>query len=82
MDKKTLCKRKSDGAFFEPSYPDDYNSGKAMADCMLGNARFYFREVVWKPCPLWKFWHKGIWERTGVIWQPDTGEFDVLSEPK
>jgi hypothetical protein len=65
--------RKIDRACFEPSYSDDYNEGKAIADIMLGNTRFYFRRVI----PV-KFLWMIRWVRTGDIWQPKSGEFEVM----
>ena len=72
-----LCRRKADGAMFRASFPDDYDAGKALADCFSGVTKFYFRGVIWKPRRWWQF--KGHWLDTGEIWEPESGEFEVLS---
>ena len=72
----TLCKRKADGAMFRPSFPDDYDAGKAMADMFTGKSSFYFRGIKWEPRRWWQF--RGRWIDTGEIWQPESGEFDVV----
>lgn len=71
-----LCRRKTDGAMFRPSYPDDYTGEKSMADAFTGRATFYFRSVRWQPRRWWQL--HGQWIDTGEIWQPQSGEFDVL----
>jgi hypothetical protein len=69
--------RKSDGAFFEASYPDDF--GEMISDMVAdrdGTGGFYFREVKLQP---WRWWLPVLaWKRTGVIWKPKSGEFSVL----
>lgn|SRR5690348_10028734 len=70
--------RKSDGAIFEPSHPDDYTLGDAYGDClvsgMTGKYVFYFRRVE-RVKLLFRF----SWIRTGEIWQPKDGsEFHVI----
>lgn len=71
-----LCKRKTDGAMFRPSYPDNYDSGQAVADALAGTTKFYFREVRWVAPRWWQL--RGKWVDTGVIWTPSSGEFDVI----
>lgn len=66
-----ICRRKSDGRFYEPSHPDD-----AVID--LFNYSWYFREVELMPRRWWQL--RPRWKRTGEIWEPDSGEFDVLEE--
>jgi hypothetical protein len=74
-----LCRRKTDGAIFRPSHPDDYCHGQAMADAILGNLRFYFRGVRWQPRRWWQI--RGRWIDTGEIWESESGEFDVIRQP-
>ncbi len=71
-----LCKRKSDGAMFRPSYPDGYDGAQAMADTLIGRTTFYFRGVRWQSRKWWQL--SGCWVDTGEIWQPKSGEFDVV----
>lgn len=74
-----LCIRKSDDTLWEPSYPDHRNDGHALALLFSGDVmKWYFRAVEWEPSPWWKFWTKGSWQRTGEIWEPESGEFDVV----
>lgn len=74
-----LCKRKTDGAMFRPSYPDDYSVADAIADAADGHPKFYFRGVKWQPRKWWKIWQpRGEWIDTGDIWQPQSGEFTVI----
>lgn len=74
-----LCRRKTDGAIFRPSHPGDYCHGQAMADAILGRLRFYFRGVRWQPRRWWQI--RGRWIDTGEIWEPESGEFDVIRQP-
>jgi hypothetical protein len=78
---KKLCRRKTDGSWWEPSYPPGWDMGHAMTGCLLGHVEFYFRRVVWMLAPWWKFWTRGVWTRTGEIWKPASGEFDVVQLP-
>ena len=74
----TLCKRKTDGALFRPSFPDDYNAGQAIADTLTGKKSWYFRRVEPKKVRRW-FRTSTIYEDTGEIWCPREGaEFDVI----
>ena len=72
-----LCIRKSDGTVWEPSYSDDYGESQAFADCLLGKQSFFFRRVVHKRVGWWIF-KRWKWVRTGEIWEPASGEFDVV----
>lgn len=74
-----LCIRKSDATVWEPSCPDDYTEGDALATALLGRPSWYFRHVEWESSPWWKFWTRGKWVRTGDIWKPESGEFMVVS---
>ena len=71
-----LCKRKSDGTMFRPSTPDNYGEFEAMVDLFKGIHRFYFREVEFRPRKWYQF--KGKWVDTGKVWEPSSGEFEVL----
>lgn len=74
-----LAKRQSDGKLFEPSFPSGYDEGKALADCFSGKANWYFREIVELPKKFW--WFAKRFRRTGVIWEPKSGdEFEVITE--
>lgn len=73
-----LCRRKSDGSVWEPSCRDDYTAGDALADAFAGRRTFYFRRVEWRAAPCWKFWTRGSWEQTGEVWEPESGEFEVV----
>lgn len=70
--------RRSDGATFEPSYPDDYTEGAAIAAVLSRKPSWYFRRVERVPK---RWWHlKEMWRRTGEIWQPEEGsDFTVLA---
>ena len=71
-----LCKRKSDGKMFRPSCPDNYNEGNALADLFSGKDCFYFRGVEWQDRKWFQL--RGKWVDTGEIWEPNSGEFDVI----
>lgn len=71
-----LCKRKTDGAMFRPSYPDGYDEVDSIVDCVRGTISFYLRGVQWKPRRWWQL--RGRWIDTGEIWTPQSGEFDVV----
>ena len=74
----TLCKRKTDGALFRPSFPDDYSDVQAIIDTLTGNYLWYFRRVELKKVRRW-FWTRVIYEDTGEVWCPREGaEFDVI----
>ena len=72
-----FARSKADGLFYEPSYPDGWTDADAVAACLNGTASFYFRQVVLVK-RVWPF--RPTWKRTGVIWQPKSGEFEVLPE--
>ena len=74
-----LCIRNSDHTAWEPSCPDGYNEGNVFADLFSGRSGWYFRQVEWEPSPWWKFWTRGRWMRTGEIWEPELGEFEVVT---
>lgn len=65
---------------FRPSYPDDWTDGDALAAVIAGKASFYFRGVRWEPRRWWQL--SGQWVDTGEIWEPESGEFDVLARPR
>ena len=68
-----LAKRISDGALFEPSFPDGYSSAVATADMLRGNRVFYFRRIVGVP----KKWYQRAdrYERTGEVWEPENSRY-------
>lgn len=70
-----LCRRKTDGAIFRPSFPDGYTQKDAFTDMMRGQMRFYFQGVRWEPRKWWQM--RGRWVDTGEVWEPESGEFDV-----
>lgn len=72
----TLCRRRSDGTFYEPSHPDGYNAAEAMTDMLAGD-EWYLCEI--KPLPK-RWWQRHRrWQRTGNIWiTDDPMAFDVL----
>ena len=73
-----LCIRRSDGTVWEPSHPDGYTEGDAIADVLLGRSRWFFRQVEWRPSPWWRFWSRGRWVRSGDVWEPVGGrEFEI-----
>lgn len=69
-----VCRRKDDGTLWMPSYPEDWTDGDALAATLSGDPSFYFRQVVF----VRRRWLPGYWSLTGNIWQPASGEFDVL----
>ena len=74
-----LCRRKTDGAMYRPSYLDGYDRADAVADCLRsGPLRFYFRRVEFRPGRWLPFPCKGRWIDTGEVWEPESGEFDVI----
>ena len=75
--KGPLVRRRSDGATFEPSLPDNYNRIVALAEILSGRSKYFFRHIT--PAER-KWWHwRRRWIRTGVIWEPKDGsEFDVI----
>lgn len=73
--------RKTNGSIYEASHPEPHE-GNPFAGLFSGKNLFFFRRVIFKPSPWWMFWKKGKWERTGEIWKPETGEFDVIPEKK
>lgn len=77
----TLCRRKSDGAMFRASVPDDYTEADAIVDCLsLKKLEFYFRGVLWQPRRWWQ--RRGCWVDRGEIWEPESGEFDVVGDAR
>lgn len=76
----TLCRRKTDGAMFRASTPDDYTFAQSLADMFALKAEFYFRGIVWQPRRWWQL--HGRWVDTGEVWEPTSGEFDVLGDAK
>lgn len=73
-----LCRRKSDGAMFRPSCPPDYCEGQAIADAIMGRRLFYFEGIRWQPRRWWQL--RGRWVDTGEVWQPESGEFEVIRQ--
>ena len=78
---KKLIIRTSDGALFEPSFPDNYNEGRALADAISAAFNnkpcWYFRRIE----PIKKrWWHfKQRYKRTGEVWEPNASEeFELL----
>ena len=79
VDAVKLCRRVADGTWWEPSYADGYDEGRAIADVLTGRVDWYFRGVRWVEAPWWQFWRKGEWVRTGEVWEPADGkEFKVV----
>lgn len=78
----TLCRRRSDGALFRPSYPDGYTEGHAIVDLFTKKGpSWYFRAVRARTVGRW-FWRRTVYEDTGDVWEPKMGkEFDVLDLP-
>ncbi len=72
----TLCRRKTDGAMFRPSFPDGYDGWQATTSTLNRKEFFYFRMVKWQPRRWWQI--RGRWVDTGEIWEPTSGEFDVI----
>lgn len=70
----TICVRKRDAALFEPSFDPD-NVHAIFVDLFSGKSTFYFRRVV----PV-RHRRRALWRRTGEIWEPESGEFDVIVE--
>lgn len=73
----TLVHRPSNGGWYEPSHPPDWTNEDAIAALISGENTFYFRRVVWFPSYWWHFWTRGQWVRTGEIWEPESGEFEL-----
>lgn len=84
---KIIAQRRSDGKLFEPSHPDSWTDGHALAAAISRPGWYYFREIVaTQPAPAW--WQRllGIvppmqWKRTGAIWEfdDDAGKlFDAI----
>lgn len=73
----SVCKRKTDGVLFRPSYPSNLTRGEVIAACILGKRNFYFRRI--KPV---KKWFTRYFEDTGEIWEPESGEFDIIKDKK
>ena len=71
-----ICKRKSDGKLFEPSCEPGYNAACAMVDMLFRRNSFYFLEIEESKGP-W-YWPFTRFVRTGNIWRPQSGEFEVL----
>lgn len=66
------------GKMYRASCPDAYTRGDALAEMFSGAAdEFYFREMKETPRPWWKGGGT-VWADTGAIWQPLSGEFEVL----
>lgn len=84
MSIETICRRKSDGLFFEPSRPDGYTEADAVADLIwageYGGHSFFFRRVRLVPWHLWGLVLGRRWQRTGETWAPESGEFEVMSD--
>lgn len=72
-----LCRRKVDGELFRPSHDPDNPMGG-----LFGGKQFYFRSVrIVRAAPKrWWMWSAPLptVEDTGEIWEPESGEFDVL----
>lgn len=74
IEKVARCKKT--GRLYRPSFPDDYDQGKAFAEAWLGTGGFYFRRIerIRRTWPL-----RDYWRDTGEVWEPVSGEFDLLS---
>ena len=48
----------------------------ALADTLSCTFRFYFIGIVWQPRKWWQF--EGQWIDTSEVWQPESGEFEVI----
>lgn len=61
---------KASDDFYEPSHPGypDYSS------LFTNRGSFFFRRIVRQPD---RWWRKERWLRTGEIWCPESGEFNV-----
>lgn len=69
--------RKSDGSVWEPSCPDDYTEADAITAYVTGDTGWYFRGGRFVQRGWWLF-KKWVWERSGSIWEPRSGEFRVI----
>ena len=74
---KPDVRRISDGSMYEASFPDHWQDHDAVVACLTGSTGFYFRKLRKVNKKWWQFW-KPEWERTGEVWQPESGEFEVL----
>ncbi len=73
-----LTRRKTDGQLFRPSFAEGYTLGCALVGMLSSvRLRFYFRSIEWLPR---RWWFGGQWVDTGEIWEPESGEFDVIDE--
>lgn len=79
MASDRLCIRKSDGSIWEPITPPGYTHGQMVADCMLGKLQWCFWRLIRERVGWWIF-KRLKWVSTGQIWQPTSGEFNVLTE--
>lgn len=71
-----VARRPSDGAIFEPSCPPGYTETDAYAELLSGDSGFYFLRI--EPA-VRRWWHlTPRWRRTGEVWTPKSGEFEVL----
>lgn len=73
-----LCRRKTDGALFEPSHPDHWGDAAAITALLSNGPQFYFRRVELAPRRWWQ--RRARWQRTGEVWEPESGEFEVLTD--
>ncbi len=68
----------ADGTFYRPSFPAGWTPAAALASMAAGVSTFYFREVR----RVRRRILPDYWEDTGAIWQPESGEFKVLTSPE
>ena len=81
MDK--ICRRLTDGKWFEPSCPPDYTEADATVQILTRapGPHWYFCEVRLVERSRWLFWTTVEWERTDYTWRPlERDEFVVLDE--
>ena len=68
----TVCRRRSDGSFWAPSFPPFWTDCHAILD--LRQPKFYFIGMA-RPC-----WLPGVWITTGETWTfEDPGLFEILT---
>ncbi len=73
-----IVRRKSDGAVFRASFPEDpMEFARICGNAFAGRGGFYFRRIRLQPKKWWRFWRR--WADTGEIWEPKSGEFDIAS---
>ena len=83
-----IVRRKSDGAVFRASHPEDPETFARICGDAFAGGGFYFRRIRLQPkrwwrwrqrlWPFWRLW-PSRWVETGEIWEPKSGEFNVAS---